>query len=608
MINLVVIICTSIVAFPYHAEAAKTLIELDNERNVNPEIFLNRIPSRIAVDDEGTIFVTHPLDDVISVIDGDTLKVTTVPVGNYPEGIAVDIIRKLVFVANRDSNTVSVFERTQDGYRNIENVTSGGTQPVDIFLEVNGNRTFITNLDREFPISIIQESSYGGWRNVKNISLENPYEIRSIAVFDDTTYVGRENNTVSIIEDIGGEYRNVTNINVGFLPQYLTAYYPYVYAFSIADNIVSIIEERGAEYRNKANVTVQQPFDVGGYYNMYVVSLQGSNVSVFENAGDNYYNVANITVGRLPIDLLDSPPPHDLVYVANQDSESISVINPNTNKLQVGVSFDAEPFHAGHIECNNVKVPTNQYFYIDFPSSCTSKTNEGFQFSTWIEDLGNNSTRIINASTTSYSPIDWLTDALRMGGNDTTATLTPTKFGKFVARFEAVPPAFPSEYLIPLYGIIVSSVVGWSIPGIVSWINAIRKAKMSDEYHKRIQSLYNDGKLDRADVKPLNEIRNKLSDTYAKGKISERQYQNLKGETGVLYEEIHRKRIDFLNGPLKHNSRDDRLLTTIKQEIDEDFAKGKISKEHYDLLNKKIESFVNTEENKKSKLHDADET
>ena len=71
---------------------------------------------------------------------------------------------------------------------------------------------------------------------------------------------------------------------------------------------------------------------------------------------------------------------------------------------------------------------------------------------------------------------------------------------------------------------------------------------MSDEYHKRIQSLYNDGKLDHADIKPLNKIRNDLSNTYAKGKISEQQYENLKGETGVLYEEIHRKRIDFLNG------------------------------------------------------------
>ncbi|MGA7603524.1 MAG: hypothetical protein WCE33_10620, partial [Nitrososphaeraceae archaeon] len=80
------------------------------------------------------------------------------------------------------------------------------------------------------------------------------------------------------------------------------------------------------------------------------------------------------------------------------------------------------------------------------------------------------------------------------------------------------------------------------------------------------------------------------------------QYQNLKGETGVLYEDIHRKRIDYLNDHLiQHNKKDDRLLTTIKQDIDDDFAKGKISKEHYDLLNKHIESFLYMDENKNTR-------
>lgn len=68
-----------------------------------------------------------------------------------------------------------------------------------------------------------------------------------------------------------------------------------------------------------------------------------------------------------------------------------------------------------------------------------------------------------------------------------------------------------------------------------------------------------------------------------------------KGEVGVLYEEILRKRIDSLK-PNDENDENDGLLTTIKQEIDDDFAKGKISKEHYDLLHKKIGSFENKDE------------
>ena len=37
------------------------------------------------------------------------------------------------------------------------------------------------------------------------------------------------------------------------------------------------------------------------------------------------------------------------------------------------------------------------------------------------------------------------------------------------ANFKEVPPPIPPEYWIPLYGVIVSIVVGWSIPSIIGW-------------------------------------------------------------------------------------------------------------------------------------------
>jgi YVTN family beta-propeller protein len=93
----------------------KSLDTLEDERSVNPEIFLGREPDDLAVDDEGTIFVSHADHDVISVINGDTLEVSTIHVGNNPIGIAVDNNRNLVFVANGDSNTVSIIEQLKDG-------------------------------------------------------------------------------------------------------------------------------------------------------------------------------------------------------------------------------------------------------------------------------------------------------------------------------------------------------------------------------------------------------------------------------------------------------------------------------------------------------------
>ena len=104
-------------------------------------------------------------------------------------------------------------------------------------------------------------------------------------------------------------------------------------------------------------------------------------------------------------------------------------------------------------------------------TKCIAKPNKGFEFSSWVEVLDDNSTRTINA--TSGSPWTAFLDALYLKPDDPAATLTVNRFGNFTAYFRALPPAIPSEYLIPLYGIVVSTVVGLSIPSIITW----RKSK-----------------------------------------------------------------------------------------------------------------------------------
>ena len=97
----------------------------------------------------------------------------------------------------------------------------------------------------------------------------------------------------------------------------------------------------------------------------------------------------------------------DIVYVANSGSNTVSVLYGASKQVQAGVSFDVNPFHAGRIECNDITVPTNQYLYVDFRTQCTAQANQGFQFSSWIENLGSNSSRTIRASQG-----DWFTNTL----------------------------------------------------------------------------------------------------------------------------------------------------------------------------------------------------
>jgi hypothetical protein len=78
--------------------------------------------------------------------------------------------------------------------------------------------------------------------------------------------------------------------------------------------------------------------------------------------------------------------------------------------------------------------------------------------------------------------------------------------------------------LIPLYGVIVSSIVGRSIPSIVGWVKIKKMIRTSNGYHKRISSLYDDNKSDHNDIAPLDKIKIDISDAYAKGKISDQHY------------------------------------------------------------------------------------
>ena len=68
--------------------------------------------------------------------------------------------------------------------------------------------------------------------------------------------------------------------------------------------------------------------------------------------------------------------------------------------------MNTNPSNAGSIKCNNEEVILNSNLNNLFlGSKCIAKSNSGFHFSSWIEDLGNNASRTINSSSTSSNNI-----------------------------------------------------------------------------------------------------------------------------------------------------------------------------------------------------------
>jgi hypothetical protein len=95
-------------------------------------------------------------------------------------------------------------------------------------------------------------------------------------------------------------------------------------------------------------------------------------------------------------------------------------------------------------------------------------------------------------------------------------------------------PLIPSEYLIPLYGIIASTIVGWSIPSIIGWFKSKLDVRKLNYYHEKIVTLYGDGKLDENDIEPLNQLRSNIGDAYSEGKINEKHYELLNEDISNL--------------------------------------------------------------------------
>jgi YVTN family beta-propeller protein len=321
---------------------------------------------------------------------------------------------------------------------------------------------------------------------------------------------------------------------------------------------------------------------------IYVANSGSDSVSVID--GTNNSKIKDIPVGVNPSFIAAADT--NTVYVANTDSDSISVIDGVTNNVVAGVIFNVNPANSGHITCNGLDSPINQYLYISADANCIAKPNKGFELSSWVENLGHNSTRTIKSSTVSGSPLNSILDVFGIKPNDTAASLNVTQFGTFTANFRALPPPIPPEYWIPLYGVIVSSIVGWSIPSIIGWIKAKKQIGTIHQYRKIINSLYSDGKLDEGDIEPLDALKRDITDAYVKAKITEQHYSNLKNEISRLYEEVYKNKIYSLNGKFDSSSNGIQL-DKIKNDISDAYAAEKITEQHYNLLNEKISDYKN---------------
>jgi YVTN family beta-propeller protein len=546
-------------------EFSSTVSVISGENNtVIKEVPVGDNPTAIDIggEDSATVFVANSDSDTVSVISGENNTVIKeVPVGDNPT--AMDIGGEdsaTVFVANSDSDTVSVI--------------SGENNTVIKEVPVGDNPTAIDA--RSDFVYVVNTGS----NTVSVISGENNTVIKEVPVGDNPTAIGSSfeeeiiyvtNSHSDTVSVISGENKTVIKeVPVGDNPREIElATIPITQGESADEFIESV----------------------------YILNRNSDTVSVI--SGENNTKIGeDIPVGDNPR-AISANSKTDTLYVANRDSGSISVIDGIANKVVAGITFQVNPFNSGYVLCEGLTTPSpiRQYVYVDSGTECTAKPSSGFEFVSWEENLSGNSTQLIKLSrpASSWDSFVLAITALYSANkpDEPEAKFNVTRFGTFTVNFKELPPAVPSEYWIPLYGIIATTIVGWSIPSIIGWTKSRSDLRKLNGYHKQIASLYSDGKLDEKDIGPLDRLTSSILDAYSKGKINERHYESLRSEISILYEKIFRKRIEDIL--IRSSSNDPATVIDTKEQLAEirkdvkyAYSDGKINDKHYDLLNKDI--------------------
>jgi hypothetical protein len=154
--------------------------------------------------------------------------------------------------------------------------------------------------------------------------------------------------------------------------------------------------------------------------------------------------------------------------------------------------------------------------------------------------------------------------------------------------------------------VIATAFIGtWLTPTIIGWRKAKKQGSKLDYYHNEVKKMYrnnyngdNDGELYRRDIEKLNDLRDDITGEYTRGKINKEQYDKIGDEISTSYGEIFTKEINSLNS-LSEDDHKEKRLSAVKNDIEEIRAKGRINNEYYVNLKNEISTRYQEIYNKK---------
>lgn len=565
-------------------ERSNSISILDSNVGTLKEIFINTIPHDVEENDKiHHVYISGKSpSETISIIDGRTDELLqNIPLEQELTDIEVNEKESKLYLAGKD------------GIRLIDDIGSNSLS-IDLVkkYDVEANYTKIAVDEEAEKVYVINQYPPellifdNDLKLLGNISIPDKNKPLDIEVNekDHSVYIITEKNFYKQNNDT-----TMTGIELINAPRTLEV--------NENSNIVYIISDRDVSIINgTSNIKVDKVIPLFGPLLELEVN-ENSNV-VYLLSKHNLYSLnektnklSNINISE-PLSNIEVNENSNIVYLTSEDSDSLFTIHGPKHKIAVGITFNVFPLNAGRIICGEEKIeyPINQYFYEEPGMICNAKANSGFEFVNWNENIDSNTTRPLKPCVEdSKNPFDPLMTPIQKTWqiyNDTAETsFCINQYGTFTANFRELPAPLPIEYWIPIYGLIISTIIGASIPSIILWARTKRDIKKSIIHLKKLKTIYEEGRRDEVDLESLNKLKDEISDSFSKGKISQFHYSNLKEEISILYHEIFMKKIDSLDDDKGAN-----LSSKLKliREIKDAFSKGKITELHYNMLMNKV--------------------
>jgi len=268
------------------------------------------------------LYITSRYAHKVLVLDtSNNSIVATIPIGYYPQGIAMNPRGTRAYTADTGSDKVSVVDPAGNS---LVTTISVGNDPVIPVVSPDGTRVYVTNIWSN-SISVIETSSNAVVHTISNVAY--PW---GIAISPDGTKIAATeyvNGRIAVFDT--SSFSRIATVKVGAAPEGLI-YHPNgskIYVANLSSDTVSVIDTGIYSVIQTISVgdgPVQFDFNSNAS-RLYVANNYSANVSEIDVRTGKVLRTFSVGAGPIDVEVVDQ-----YLYVTNHDSNSLSVVNLNS--------------------------------------------------------------------------------------------------------------------------------------------------------------------------------------------------------------------------------------------------------------------------------------